>query len=201
MSYRAAEGFRPVEFSSEGAILRGRLYLPRADGAASPGGRHPLVVMAHGFTSTMPMTTDRYAEAFAAQGLAVLLYDHRNTGLSGGEPRREVNPWVQARGYRDAVRFARTALVVVDPDRIALWGLSNSGMQVLVLGALLEGEIAAITAVVPSCGDQPPPSDPDGHLFALLRDTFEHGDVSGSPETTAGPMPVVSFAPLLPLPP
>lgn len=187
----AAAGFRPVEFPSEGAILRGRLYLPRASGPA----RHPLVVMGHGFTSTVPMTTDRYAETFAAQGLAVLLYDHRNFGESSGEPRREVNPWIQARGYRDAVRFARM-LHEVDADRIALWGLSNSGMQVLVLGALLDGEVAAVTAVVPSCGEGPPPPDPDGRIFALLRETFERGDVSGTPETITGPMPVVSFDPL-----
>jgi len=184
-------GFRRVEFPSERATLRGRLYAPTAAGA----GRHPLVVMGHGFTSTVTMTTDRYAEAFAAAGIAVLLYDHRNFGASGGEPRREVNPWIQARGYRDAVRFAK-ALPEVDGEHVALWGLSNSGMQVLVLGALLDGEVAAVTAVVPSCGEEPPPPDPDGRLFAAMRDTFERGDVSGTPETTAGPMPVVSFDPI-----
>ena len=184
--------FRPVEFPSEGATLRGRLYQPQVEGAPA---RHSLLVVAHGFTSTMPMITDRYAEAFAAAGIAALLYDHRNFGASGGEPRHEVNPWIQARGYRDAVRFAKT-LPEVDGARVGLWGLSNSGMQVLVLGALLDGEIAAVTAVVPSCGEAPPPPDPDGRLFAALRETFEHGDVSGTPETTTGPLPVVSFDPI-----
>ncbi len=191
MHDRRPAGFRPVEFPSEGATLRGRLYLPSAAGAGPP----PLLVMAHGFTSTVTMTTDRYAETFAAAGIAVLLYDHRNFGASGGEPRREVNPWVQARGYRDAVRFAKT-LPEVDGGRVALWGLSNSGMQVLVLGALLDGEVAAVTAVVPSCGEEPPPADPDGRLFAALRETFEGGDISGTPETTAGPMPVASLDPI-----
>jgi hypothetical protein len=134
----AAARFTPVEFASEGATLRGRFYLPCA--AAGPARRHPLLVMGHGFASTVSMTADRYAEAFAARGLVVLLYDHRNLGASGGEPRREVNPWVQARGYRDAVRFARTSLAEADPERVALWGLSNSGMHVLVLGALLQDE-------------------------------------------------------------
>ncbi len=69
-------------------------------------------------------------------------------------------------------------------------------MQVLVLGALLDGEIAAVSAVVPSCGEEPAPPDPDRRLFALLRETFERGDVSGTPETTFGPMPMVSFDPL-----
>jgi pimeloyl-ACP methyl ester carboxylesterase len=194
MHHHQPAGFRPVEFPSEGATLHGRLYLPRAAGDAAR--RHPILVMAHGFTSTMPMTTDRYAEAFAMRGIAVLLYDHRNTGASGGEPRREVNPWVQARGYRDAVRFARASIAEADPDRVALWGLSNSGMQVLVLAALLDGEVAAVTAVVPSCRVAPPPPDPDGRLFAKLRETFESGDVLGTPETTTGPLPVVSFDPI-----
>ncbi len=54
-------------------------------------GPHPLVIMAHGFTATVTMTIDCYAEAFQAHRPAVLLYDHANTGPSGGEPRREVN--------------------------------------------------------------------------------------------------------------
>jgi uncharacterized protein len=179
---------RPVEFPSEGATLRGRLYVPTAG-----GGPHPLVVMAHGFTATATMTIDRYAEVFQAHGLAVLLYDHRNTGLSGGEPRREVNSWVQARGYRDAVRFARAALPAeVDPARIALWGDSNSAAQVLVLAAALDG-IAGVAAMTPSCGAEPPPADPEGRLFAALRDTLENGDVAATPGTTAGPLPVVSW--------
>ncbi|MDB5315202.1 MAG: alpha/beta hydrolase [Rhodospirillales bacterium] len=193
---QAAAGFRAIDFPSEGETLRGRLYLPRIKEPVPAQLRLPLLIMGHGFTSTIPMTTDRYAEAFAARGLAVLLYDHRNFGVSGGEPRREVNPWIQARGYRDAVRFARSSLAEVDPERIALWGVSNSGMQVLVLGALLDGQIAAVTAVVPSCGEEPPPPDPDGRLFALLRETFEQGDVTGTPETTTGPLPVVSFDPI-----
>jgi len=51
--------------------------------------------MAHGFSATRSMTIDKYAEAFCANGFAVLLYDHRGFGASGGEPRLEVNPWTQ----------------------------------------------------------------------------------------------------------
>lgn len=96
--------FRPVEFASEGATLRGRLYTP--EGTAAPP--HPLVVMAPGSSATVCMAFDRHAEALTARGLAVLLYDHRNTGESGGEPRRELNAWVQARLPR---RGALRALV------------------------------------------------------------------------------------------
>ena len=183
--------FKPVAFTSEGATLRGRLYMP-ADGGSA---QHPLVIMTPGFSVTVSMMTDRYAEVFAAHSLAVLLYDPRNIGASDGEPRREVNAWVQARGYRDAVDFART-LPEIDAGRIALWGISNSGMIALVLAAVLGDRIAAATTLVPSCGAEPPPADPDGRLYRLLCETLDHGDVAGTPETTIGPLPVVSAAPL-----
>jgi len=78
--------FEVVEFPSEGAMLRGRFYRPAG---AAPW---PAVVMTHGTTATLTMCLDRYAEVFCRAGLAVLLYDHRNFGLSGGEPRQLINP-------------------------------------------------------------------------------------------------------------
>src|SRR5258708_19009266 len=105
-----------VEFQSLGAPLRGWLFPP-------PARRAPAVVMAHGFSATRSMTIDKYAEAFCANGFAVLLYDHRGFGASGGEPRLEVNPWTQTRGYLDAVEFVSRA-DMIEPDRIPIWGES-----------------------------------------------------------------------------
>jgi len=83
---------KEVEFLSEGAMLRGLLFLPE-----SQTKRPPLVIMTHGTSATMYMVTDKYAESFYRAGLAVLLYDHRNFGRSEGEPRQEINPWIQCR--------------------------------------------------------------------------------------------------------
>ena len=48
--------------------------------------------MAYGFSATITgMVADNYAEAFYDAGFAVLLYAHRNFGISGGEPRQEIN--------------------------------------------------------------------------------------------------------------
>lgn len=174
-----------VEFPSEGALLRGRLYRP--DGTGRPT---PIVVMAHGTSATITMVIDRYAEVFRDAGLVVLLYDHRNFGASEGEPRQEINPWIQARGYRDAVTFA-ASLEGVDAGAIALWGDSYSAAEVLVVGAVDERP-AAIVAQIPSCGAALPPPDDDSALFGALRDTLLHGDVRGGPEDTVGPLPVVS---------
>ena len=178
--------FRIVEFPSEGATLRGRLYFQEY--ATRP---LPAVVMAHGTSATITMVADRYAEVLYAAGFGVLLYDHRNIGISGGEPRQQINPWVQTRGYRDAITFMET-VPGIDATRIAIWGDSYSAGQVLAVGAI-DPRVKAIVAQIPACGLQPPPDDPDGALFAAIQETLLNGDVSGSPETTVGPIPVVSF--------
>jgi len=175
-----------VEFPSEGAVLRGLLYLPESQ----PGDRLPLVVMAHGTTATVSMAIDKYAEAFSRAGLAVLLYDHRNFGRSDGEPRQEINPWIQSRGYLDAVTFAGT-LACVDPGRIALWGDSYTGGQVIVVGAMDE-RVRVVVAQVPVIGANPPDRVPDRATFDVVMEVMARGDVRGSPETIEGPMPVVS---------
>jgi pimeloyl-ACP methyl ester carboxylesterase len=180
----AARDFEEVEFPSEGAVLRGRLYAPRDAVTA------PVVVMAHGFSATISMTADRYAETFADAGLCVLLYDHRGFGASSGEPRQEINPWIQARGYRDAVTFA-VSLPGVDGGLVALWGDSFSGAVVLVVAAI-DDRVAAVVAQVPATGREMCPDDPDGDLYRALRDTLLNGDVRGGPDDRLGPLPVVS---------
>ncbi len=176
--------FEEVEFASEGAVLRGRFYPPRN------GVKAPVVVMAHGFSATISMTADRYAEVFSEAGLGVLLYDHRGFGASSGEPRQEINPWLQARGYRDAVTFAVT-LRGVDAERVALWGDSFSGAVVLVVAGV-DHRVAAVVAQVPATGGDVGPADPDGDLYRALCDTLLHGDVGGGPGDRLGPLPVVS---------
>ncbi len=88
-----------VEFRSEGVALRGWLYLPEARA------ERPAIVMTHGFSGVKEQYLDRYAEVFAAAGFVVLLYDHPNFGDSDGEPRQEIDPVMQRRGYRDAITW------------------------------------------------------------------------------------------------
>lgn len=180
----SARRFDEVELASEGAVLRGRFYAP------PDGVKAPVVVMAHGFSATIAMTADRYAEVFADAGLCVLLYDHLGFGASSGEPRQEINPWLQARGYRDAITFAAT-LPGVDGDRVALWGDSFSGAVVLVVAGV-DDRVAAVVAQVPATGREMAPADPEGGLYRALRDTVLSGDVSGGPGDRIGPLPVVS---------
>ena len=178
---------RTVEFLSEMSILRGRLYLHAK--SLKP---QPIVIMAHGFSATIDgMVADKFAEVFYEAGFAVLLYDHRNLGISDGEPRQQINRWIQARGYRDAINYVVT-LPEIDKERIAIWGDSLSGAEVIVVGALDE-RVSAVIAQTPACGAELPPDDPDGRLYEAIKETFLHGNVNGTPDETTGPLPVVSF--------
>lgn len=119
-----------IEFGAEGVILRGWFYRPD-----STSNRVATVVMAHGFSAVMEMYLDHFAEVFVEAGLAVLVFDNRGLGASGGQPRGEIDPWQQVRDYRHAMTYARTR-PDVDPGRIGVWGSSYSGGHALVVGAI-----------------------------------------------------------------
>jgi len=179
--------FKIVEFQSENATLRGRLYIP-----SGINEKLPIVIMAHGFSATISgMTADNYAEEYCRAGFAVLLYDHRNFGISDGETRQEINKWVQARGYRDAIDFIIN-IPEIDISKIAIWGSSLSAAETLVVGAI-DPRVKAIIAQVPAYGDQLPPEDPENALFASIRETFLNANLDELSEETTGPLPVVSF--------
>jgi pimeloyl-ACP methyl ester carboxylesterase len=122
--------------------------------------------------------------------MAVLLYDHRGFGASGGEPRLQINPWIQARGYRAAISFG-CSLDEVDTRRVDLWGDSLSGGVALTVSAIDE-RVAALVVQVPSIGPERPPDDLNGSRFRTLRATLLTGTVESTSEGVPGSMPVVS---------
>ncbi len=133
-----------IEFASEGVTCRGWLYVPDRSTVDT---RVPAIVMAHGFSAVKEMRLDRFAEAFAAAGLASVVFDYRGLGASDGEPRQDLDPQAQLRDYRNAISFARRR-TEIDPDRIGVWGSSYSGGHALMLGAL-DRRIRAVVAQVP----------------------------------------------------
>lgn len=136
-----------IAFKTEdGLTLRGWFY--RAEGASGAGATpRPTVVMAHGFSGVKELMLPQFAEVFVAAGLNCLVYDHRNFGDSEGEPRQEIDPWAQMRGYQDAISFARS-LPEVDGARIGVWGSSYSGGHVLMLGAI-DRRVKCVVSQVP----------------------------------------------------
>lgn len=175
---------RDLSFPCEGAELAAWLYEP-----ASPP-PWPLVIMAHGYSATRHMIADRYAAVFQGAGFAVLLYDHLGMGDSGGEPRRQINTWLQAREYRDALSYA-TTVEGIDTARMALWGDSLSGGVVLAVAGI-DDRVAAFVVQVPAIGATLPPPDPDGRLYDAFRATVLNGRIHPEPGQCDGPMPVVS---------
>ena len=141
-----AEGERVSFEDVDGVTLRGLLLLPDRTPA-------PVLVMTHGFTLTWRQGLLPIARACREKGIAVLMYDHRGLGESDGDPRGGVDVWAQLRGYRRALAFLARRAADVDPRRVALFGYSLSGSEVLTLGALLEARVAvdrlAIVAVSP----------------------------------------------------
>ncbi|MGV1087373.1 MAG: alpha/beta hydrolase [Mycobacterium sp.] len=130
-----------VRIPSGDEHLAAYFYRPDIDG------RVPCVVMAHGFSGTRDDGLPAYAEAFADAGFAVVLFDYRHFGRSGGQPRQLLDIGRQQDDYRAAIDWARHA-DGIDPDRVALWGTSFSGGHVLAVAAG-DPRIAAVVSQVP----------------------------------------------------
>jgi pimeloyl-ACP methyl ester carboxylesterase len=110
------------------------------------GAAAPAVVMAHGLTGTRRDRLGAFAERFAEEGIAALLFDHRGFGDSEGErdrfePRRQLEDWAAA------IERAR-GLDRVDPSRVATFGSSMGGGNALAAAAA-DPEIAAAVSQVP----------------------------------------------------
>jgi fermentation-respiration switch protein FrsA (DUF1100 family) len=103
-----------------------------------PEGARACVVMAHGLSAVRDMRLPAYAERFAAAGLAVLLFDYRHFGASGGEPRQLVDIGEQLEDWRTAIRWARQF------DRVGLFGSSFGGGHAIQLAASEDGIAAAV---------------------------------------------------------
>jgi fermentation-respiration switch protein FrsA (DUF1100 family) len=126
-----AIGRRDVFFKSGDSFAAGWFFLP--EGGAS-GSDLPAVAMAHGVGATKDMFLEPIAQRFADAGLAVLLFDYRSFGTSGGEPRQRVFPRDQVEDYRSALTWL-SLQPGIDGDRLGVWGTSFGGGTVLHVAA------------------------------------------------------------------
>ncbi len=120
--------------------LHGWFYIPKHTPA-------PCVIMTHGFTALKEHYLSKFADTFANAGMCVLVYDNRNFGESDGEPRFEVNPALQVRDLSDAISYVQTK-PYVNAKKIALWGTSFSGGNIIVTAAE-DSRVKCIVAQVP----------------------------------------------------
>jgi acetyl esterase/lipase len=139
---------REVEFQSDtpGEMIRADLYTPdQGDGP------WPVVIMGGGWCYVKELIMPEYAQYFLEAGVAALIFDYRHFGASDGEPRQHIDPWKQIADYRsavDAVSYLDDFTTDIDPERIAVWGISYSGGHVLAVGAL-DSRVKCIVSQIP----------------------------------------------------
>ena len=130
-----------VTFRSEGVEVEALLYVPAGSGP------FPAVVMAGGWCYVKELVQPQYAEVFRDAGFVSLVFDYRGFGGSAGEPRQHADPWRQIEDYRNAVSFME-GREEVDPERIAVWGISYSGGHSLIVGGI-DPRVRAVISIVP----------------------------------------------------
>jgi fermentation-respiration switch protein FrsA (DUF1100 family) len=117
---------KPVSFLSENSTIVGNFYLPKK-GANE---KVPGIILCHGFAGVKELLLPAYADKFAENGFAVLMFDYRGFGESEGEPGRLV-PRLQIEDIKNAITFLTTQ-PEIDKDRIGLWGTSYGGANAIV---------------------------------------------------------------------
>lgn len=130
-----------VAFESEGVTLHGSVLLPgNVSAAAGPG---PGVVVLHGAGAAERHYYRIYGYQLAQAGLAVLLYDRRGAGESGGA--REEDVALLAADARAALEVLRRR-AAVDPTRVGLLGFSHGG-RVAPMAAAGNDDLAFVVGV------------------------------------------------------
>lgn len=140
---------RPVDFRSGDVTLAGTLLLPRTPG------RRPAVVLVHGSGDVDRYATLMHAAFLLRHGVALLAYDKRGVGGSGGDWRTAGIPEL-AQDAEAAVRWLK-GRTEIDSRQIGLLGLSEGGW-VAPLAATRRSDVAFVItlsgpAVTPVEGD------------------------------------------------
>jgi cephalosporin-C deacetylase-like acetyl esterase len=94
------------------------------------------------------MDLDLFAEYFTTHlPITALVFDNRCLGASDGTPRFELVPCLQMSDIQDAITYAQS-LDEVNSEKIAIWGSSYSGANVLQVAAF-DRRIKAVLAQNP----------------------------------------------------
>lgn len=133
---------QPVAFFSEGVRLVGDLYLPDDIG---PGDRRAGVVLCHGYTGVKDLYLPDNARVLTEAGYAVLTFDYKGWGESGG-PRSRLAPYSRVADVQAALTFLG-ARPEVDASRLGLYGTSYGGATV-VWTAAIDSRARCVVSVV-----------------------------------------------------
>lgn len=149
-----------LSFRSGGEICAAWLTLPEGEGP------HPVVVLVHGGGATHAMILEQYERRFSGAGLAVLAFDFRHLGESGGEPRQLMSLKRYFEDIDAALAFVRTR-PELDANRVALWGTSFGASHVVATAARRADIAAAVVQCPVLRGRAPAMSAGLSHLLRL----------------------------------
>ena len=130
-----------VTFRSDSVELGGTVYLPEAPPHTLPG-----VVILQGSSANLRDAYHFYADHFARTGFAVLVFDKRGHGESGGD--------YGAATYEDLARDAAAAVARlrahprVASGRVGLWGLSQGAFLAPMVAQRVDS-LAFVVAISP----------------------------------------------------
>lgn len=131
-----------VEFYSEGALVSGILRRPDSDGP------YPAVVQGPGWLGLKDAKLYLpYHEAFTAAGIAVLIFDYRGFGDSGGD-RGTLSPSAQLQDLRNAVTYLQTR-DDIEADRIGAFGSGGTGGGNSILLSAHDERVRCVVSQVP----------------------------------------------------
>src|SRR5215471_4310265 len=140
---------KDMTFYSAGLKLVGTLYLP--DGLRS-GEKRPTVLCCHGLRANRKVILPDFARAFVNQGYAAFVFDYRGFGESEGPKNRLISK------ERDEDIINATTFLglqpAIDANRIALFGISYGGANVISTGAVDQRTKAIISVVGFGDGDR-----------------------------------------------
>lgn len=126
-----------MTFVSGGEQCAAWLTLPTDDGP------HPVVLLIHGGGATHAMMLDQYERWFSAAGFAVVAFDFRHLGESGGLPRQVMSIRRYLEDIDAALAFIRSR-PELDASRVALWGTSFGASHVVATAARRRDIAAAV---------------------------------------------------------
>lgn len=161
-SYRTED----VAWSNDGIRLSGTLYLPKTDGP------HAAIVFisGSGTTTRSQRMCREHATHFASRGTAVLMYDKRGCGESGGD-------WKTA-DLNDLARDLAGGLAMlrersdIDDERLVLMGLSQGAWVALIAAEQSPG----VAGIVMLSGPPMTPAEQNEYVVEARLRGRGHGD-------------------------
>jgi fermentation-respiration switch protein FrsA (DUF1100 family) len=133
---------KEVTFYSGGCKLFGTFYFPDT---MRPGGKLPTILCCHGLRANRKVILPDFARAFNKHGYAAFIFDYRGFGESEGQKNRLISQ------ERDEDIINATTFLNLQPEidanRIALFGISYGGANVISAGAA-DSRTKAIVSVV-----------------------------------------------------